>query len=72
MPILTVAMGLPKKKTDQIREMLLNTVGKNPDLFCYYVSIQEAKELLNKEHLNIHDNHNECKTNLPLRKLTEG
>ena len=29
--------------------MLLKTVGKNPELFCYYVSIQEAKELLKEE-----------------------
>lgn len=38
----------PKKKEDIIRELLLKTVGKNPDLFSYYVSLQEAKELLGK------------------------
>lgn len=37
-----------RDKSNQIREMLLKTVGKSPDLFCYYVAIQEAKELLGK------------------------
>lgn len=37
------------KKTNLIREMLLKTVEKDPDLFCYYVSIMEAKELLGKK-----------------------
>ena len=42
-------MGCEKKKTDLIRDLLLKTVGKNPELFSYYVSIQEAKELLNSK-----------------------
>ena len=33
-------------KTDVIRSMLLKTLGTYPDLFCYVVSLQEAKELL--------------------------
>lgn len=37
-----------KPKIECIRELLLKTVGKNPDLFSYYVAIQEAKELLGK------------------------
>lgn len=37
-----------KHKIESIRELLLKTVGKNPDLFSYYVAIQEAKELLGK------------------------
>ncbi len=58
------------KKTDKIREMLLKTVGKNPELFSYYVSIQEAKELLGSNNPNndsVVENSN-CK---PLRTLTE-
>lgn len=34
------------KKTDIIRTMLLKTVSKNPELFSYFVAIQEAKKLL--------------------------
>lgn len=64
-------MALLRNKTDFIRGMLLKTVGRNPDMFCYYVSILEAKELLNKEDINIHDNHNECKKNFPIKKLTD-
>ena len=42
-------MALRKfKKEDVIRDLLLKTVGRNPDLFTYYVSLQEAKELLGK------------------------
>ena len=37
-----------RKKEDFIRELLLKTVGENPDLFSYYVSLIEAKELLGK------------------------
>ena len=37
-----------RKKEDVIREMLLRTVGENPDLFSYYVNLMEAKELLGK------------------------
>ncbi len=40
--------GKPRKKEDFIRELLLKTVGKSPDLFSYYVNLQEAKELLGK------------------------
>ena len=36
------------KKEDVIRDLLLKTVGKNPDLFTYYVNLIEAKELLGK------------------------
>ncbi len=36
------------KKEDFIRELLMKTVGKSPDLFSYYVNLQEAKELLGK------------------------
>ncbi len=40
-------MGTSKhKKTDLIRSMLLKTLGSYPDLFCYIVSLQEAKQLL--------------------------
>ncbi len=35
-----------RNKTDVIRSMLLKTLGTYPDLFCYVVSLQEAKELL--------------------------
>ena len=47
----------PKKfrKEDIIRDLLLKTVGKNPDLFTYYVNLMEAKELLGK---NISENIN--------------
>ncbi len=37
-----------RKKEDLIRDLLLKTVGRNPDLFSYYISLQEAKELLGK------------------------
>ena len=33
-------------KSEVIRKLLLKSMGKNPDLFSYYVAIQEAKELL--------------------------
>ena len=36
-------------KTEIVREMLLKALKKNPDLFSYYVSIMEAKELLGKK-----------------------
>lgn len=36
-------------KADYIREMLLKTAGNNPDLFSYFVNIQEAKELLGQQ-----------------------
>lgn len=38
----------PFKKEVFIRELLLKTVGTNPDLFSYYVGLMEAKELLGK------------------------
>lgn len=41
------------RKVDFIRKMLLKTVGKNPELFSYYVSIMEAKELLGKPDSNM-------------------
>ena len=41
------------KKEDVIRDLLLKAVGKNPDLFSYYVNLMEAKELLGK---NISEN----------------
>ena len=59
-----------QKKTDCIRDMLLKTVGKNPDLFCYYVSIQEAKELLLKKPKSCQIK--EEKEIKPVRKLGEG
>ena len=59
-----------QKKTDFIRDMLLKTVSKNPDLFCYYVSIQEARGLLFNEsnHCSVKDE----KEIRPVRKLGEG
>lgn len=58
-----------KNKSDHIREMLLKTVSKNPDLFCYYVSIQEAKELLGQpSHIEIKEN----RTSQSIKKLAEG
>ena len=58
-----------KRKTDQIRKLLLDTVGKNPDLFCYYVSIQEAKQLLGQSSEMVIDK--DDISVLP-RKLTDG
>ncbi len=43
------------KKEDVIRDLLLKAVGKNPDLFSYYINLMEAKELLRK---NILENNN--------------
>ena len=45
-----------RKKEDLIRDMLLKTVGRNPDLFSYYVNLQEAKELLGKNYLQDKNN----------------
>ncbi len=56
------------KKTDLIRNMLLKTVGKNPDLFCYYVAIQEAKELLGK---SVSEEINKMDFTEPYKKLTD-
>ena len=47
------------KKEEIIRDLLLKTVGKNPDLFSYYVNVIEAKELLGK---NISENINSKET----------
>lgn len=44
--------GEGKNKTDSIRKLLLETLAKSPDLFCYFAAIQEAKELLNKQEEN--------------------
>ncbi|MBI3590405.1 MAG: hypothetical protein HY094_03375 [Candidatus Melainabacteria bacterium] len=57
------------KKADFIREMLLKTVSKSPDLFSYFVAIQEARELLGQKQ--------ECKTNKfnrlkPSKRLGDG
>lgn len=57
------------KKSDIIRELLLKTLGKNPDLFSYYVSIMEAKELLGK--FNLTDNL-ETNKDKPFKLLGEG
>lgn len=57
-----------KKKTDLIRKLLLDTVGKNPELFCYYVSIQEARHLLGQ---SVEGINNRNKVSKPLRKLTD-
>ena len=57
------------KKTDLIREMLLKTVGKNRDLFCYYVAIQEAKELIGK---STPEEINKMDFNKPYKKLCDG
>lgn len=57
-----------KRKTDLIRKLLLETVGKNPDLFCYYVSIQEARQLLGQGGEIIIDKEKPSKPN---KKLTD-
>ena len=44
-----ITMRKQNKKEDIIRGLLLEAVGKNPDLFCYYASLQEAKELIGKK-----------------------
>lgn len=58
-------------KVDHIRKLLLKTVGKDQDLFCYYVAIQEAKRLLGQSSSQVG---NECQNdmNKDLRKLAEG
>ena len=62
-------MALRKfKKEDVIRDLLLKTVGRNPDLFTYYVSLQEAKELLGK---NISDSINIHGTEKPKRVIAD-
>ncbi|OGI20111.1 MAG: hypothetical protein A3B68_00760 [Candidatus Melainabacteria bacterium RIFCSPHIGHO2_02_FULL_34_12] len=57
-------------KARLIRELLLKTIGRNPDLFTYYVSILEAKNLLP-------DREDSClnqitKKSRPHRKLCDG
>ena len=56
------------KKADHIREMLLNTVSKNPDLFSYYVNIQEAKDLLGQQNFS---ERKEIHLKCALRKIIE-
>ena len=56
------------KKEDIIRDLLLKAVGKNPDLFSYYVSLQEAKELLGEKVL---DNQFKKLTDKPKRIIAE-
>ncbi len=64
-------MGTEKNnKSDVIREMLLKTVNKSPDLFSYYTAIMEAKELLQMTE-SIVDHECMCNKNL-LRELAEG
>lgn len=55
-------------KTDYIRQMLLRTVGKSPDLFCYFAAIQEAKELLGQSNPHEVDYASQAK---PIRILAE-
>ena len=57
-----------RKKEDVIRDLLLKAVGKNPDLFSYYVNLQEAKELLGK---NISENINNKKAVEKPKKITD-
>ena len=58
-----------RKKEDFIRELLLKTVGKNPDLFSYYVNLQEAKELLGKNIPEIKNNNKIIEK--PKRKIVD-
>ena len=58
-----------RKKEDVIRDLLLKTVGSSPDLFSYYVSVQEAKELLGKNKL-ANKNNKEIKEK-PKRIITD-
>lgn len=57
-----------ENKLDSIREMLLKAVGKNPDLFSYYFSIQEAKELLGVSSWNTSLKSDDLK---PLKRVTD-
>ena len=56
-------------KTHLIRQMLLKTAQKSPDLFCYYAAILEAKELLGQPELNHID---EVKISKPDKLIAEG
>ena len=58
-----------RKKEDVIRELLLKTVGENPDLFSYYVNLMEAKELLGKNILENKSNHEIIEK--PKRKIVD-
>ena len=58
-------------KTDYIRKLLLKTVGKNQDLFCYYVAIQEAKRLLGQSSLEVGSEF-QGNVNKDLKELAEG
>ena len=58
-----------RKKEALIRDMLLKAVGRNPDLFLYYVNLQEAKELLGKNSLQ--DKNNKEIIEKPKRIITD-
>lgn len=65
-------MGFCKdNKTHLIRQMLLKTMGKSPDLFCYYAAILEAKELLGQSELN-HIDIDKTKISKPNKLIAEG
>lgn len=49
---MAIKVNKPYNKSDFIRHMLLQTVGKNPDLFCYWASIMEARALITKDSSN--------------------
>ena len=59
-------------KGDLIRELLLKTVSINPDLFCYYVSLFEAKEYLRTISLNSLEKAKDSTKCFPKRKIAEG
>ena len=69
-------MDKPKKcipsKGDLIRDLLLKTVSTNPDLFCYYVSLLEAKEHLRTVSLNSLERAKDSTKHFPKRKIAEG
>ena len=62
-------MGFHDKKSDLIREMLLKTIGRNPDLFSYFVAIQEARELLGQQNSYAINKNNNAR---PLKFLADG
>lgn len=55
-------------KESYIRKLLLKTVEKDPDLFCYYVAILEAKQLLGNE---IPNKYSEPQIDKPNKKITD-
>lgn len=57
------------KKTDIIREMLLRTVARKPDLFCYYVSLLEARKLLEYAEIDVVPQNNKLQ---PARIISQG